>query len=366
MTDPRLQKLAKVLVHYSLRIQPGDILRIRGEVTGAPLIKEVYREAIRAGAHIVTRIFIDGLSEILYQEGSDEQLKFLPELANQEIEYITADLYIRAETNTKSLTHVDSKKIAMSQASRSDLNKRYMERWAKGEMRWCLTQFPTNAFAQDAGMSLSEYEDFVFNSMKLNEDDPAAAWIKQRDEQQKFVDYLNKRNEIHITAPGTDLTYRVGGRKWINCFGDANFPDGEVFTSPIEDSVNGVVSYSYPAIYAGNEVEGVKLTFKDGKVIESHADKGLEFLNSMLDMDAGSRTLGEAAFGTNYNIQQFSRDILFDEKIGGTMHLALGAGFPECGSTNDSGLHWDMVTDLREAKVYADGELCYENGKFII
>jgi aminopeptidase len=366
MSDPRLQKLAKVLVHYSLRIQPGDILRIRGGALALPLFKEVYREATRAGAHIITRVVMDELNEIFYQEASEEQLKFLPELAHQELEAITADLGIKAQSNTRALSHIDPKKIALTQSVRSDMSKRYMERWAKGEMRWCLTQFPTEAYAQDAGMSLSEYEDFVFNAMKLNEDNPAAAWIAQRDEQQKFVDYLNKHDVIHVVAPGTDLTYRVGGRKWVNCFGDANFPDGEVFTSPIEDSVNGVISYTYPALFAGNEVEGVKLTFKDGKVVDSYANKGLEFLNSMLDMDGGSRILGEAAFGTNYNIQQFSRDILFDEKIGGTMHLALGSGFPECGSTNVSGLHWDMVTDLRDAKVYADGELCYENGRFII
>ncbi|MFN8375204.1 MAG: aminopeptidase [Anaerolineae bacterium] len=366
MTDPRLQKLAKVLVHYSLRIKPGDVLRLRGETSAAPLFKEVYREAVRAGAHVLTRFTIEELTEVFYQEANEEQLKFLPDLVKQEIEFITADLFIEAENNTKALSGVDPKKIAVNRASRSELSRRFYERFANGELRWCLTKLPTNAYAQDAGMSLSDYEDFVYNAMKLNEDDPAAAWEKQRVEQQKFVDYLDKRREIHIIAPGTDITYRTDGRTWVNCYGDANFPDGEVFTSPIEDSVNGFVTFSYPAVYSGNEVEGVRLTFKDGKVVESHAERGLEFLNGMLDMDAGSRFLGEAAFGTNYSIQHFSRDILFDEKIGGTMHMALGAGFPECGGKNESGLHWDMVCDLRQGQVFADGQLCYENGQFII
>jgi aminopeptidase len=226
--------------------------------------------------------------------------------------------------------------------------------------------FPTQAHAQDAGMSLSDYEDFVFGAGMLDQEDPVAAWRKVYEEQQRVVDFLGQRNEIHIIAPDTDITYRAGGRKWINCAGTENFPDGEVFTSPIEDSVNGKVRFTYPAIYLGNEVEDVRLIFRDGNVVESSASRGLDFLNAMLDTDAGARFLGEAAFGLNYNITGFTGGTLFDEKIGGTMHLALGASLPETGGKNESGLHWDMVCDLREGKVYADGQLCYEHGKFII
>jgi aminopeptidase len=366
MADPRLQKLANVLIHYSLQIKPGDKFRIRGDVGAAPLMVEVYREAIRAGAHVLMRPSLDGLMEIFFHEANDEQLKYVPELLKQEIEFIDADLYLDGSNNTKALSGVDSKRMAMSSAARAPLNKRYQERAAENSLRWCLTRFPTNAYAQDAGMSLTDYENFVFDAMLLNEDDPAAAWRKVRDEQQRYVDYLNQHDVIHITAPGTDLTYRVGGRKWINCFGDKNFPDGEVFSAPIEDSVNGVVSFTYPAVYYGNEVEGVELTFKDGKVVGTNAKRGLELLNNMLETDAGARFLGEVAFGTNYNIQRFSRDILFDEKIGGTMHMALGSTYPETGGKNESGIHWDMVCDLREGKVTADGELCYEGGKFVM
>ncbi len=215
-------------------------------------------------------------------------------------------------------------------------------------------------------MSLADYEDFVYGAGLLDQADPAAGWLKVRAEQQRIADFLSQHDEIHIVSKDTDLTYRVGGRHWINCAGTENFPDGEVFSGPVENSVQGKVCFSYPAVYGGNEVEDVRLTFRDGKVVDSSAGRGVDFLNSMLDTDEGARYVGEVAFGTNYNIQRFSKNTLFDEKIGGTMHMALGASLPESGGVNKSGLHWDMVCDLHEGKVYADGQLCYENGKFLI
>lgn len=366
MVDPRHQKLAKVLVHYSLNVKPGDKFMINSPVAAAPLVKEVYREAIRAGAHVTTRFVVDGLEEIALREASDEQLTFISDVAKLENEYFNVFLGIWASENTRSLSQVDPQRVALQQKAFAPLSKRFLEKAAQGELRWCGTLYPTQAHAQDAGMSLSDYEDFVYGAGLLDLEDPAEGWRKVAQEQQHIADYLDKRKEIHIVAPGTDITYRVEGRKWISCAGEANFPDGEVFTGPIEDSVNGTVRFTYPAVYNGNEVEDVQLTFRDGKVVENSASKGLEFLNAMLDMDEGSRYLGEVAFGLNYNVKRFSKDILFDEKIGGTMHMALGEAYPETGAKNESGLHWDMVCDLREGKVYADGELCYENGKFII
>lgn len=366
MPDPRHQKLAQVLIHYSLAIKPGDKLSISGHAVAAPLIREVYREAIRAGAHVTTYIDIDGLREIYYREASDEQLNYISELDKLEAEHFNAELDIWSELNTKALSNVDPRRMAARRSARAPLLKRSLERMAASEVRWCGTLFPTHAHAQDAGMSLSDYEDFVFSAGLLHMDDPVAAWRKVHEEQQRIADFLGKHDEIHIIAPGTDITYRAGDRKWINCAGEVNFPDGEVFTGPVENSVNGAVRFSYPAIYDGNEVEDVRLTFRDGKVVENSASRGLDFLNAMLDTDPGARVLGEAAFGLNYNITRFSKNTLFDEKIGGTMHMALGASLPESGGVNESGLHWDMVCDLREGKVYADGQLCYENGKFKI
>ena len=366
MPDPRHQKLAHVLVNYSLKLKPGDKFIIVARSIAEPLIREVYRASLQAGAYVATRITLDGLQEIYFQEANDNQLTHVSDVEKLEGEYYDAFLTIWATQNTKELSGVDPKKMAKRREVRAPLFKRDLERMGKGEMRWCGTLFPTQAHAQDAGMSLSDYENFVFTAGLLNEDDPVAGWRNVYEQQQRIVDFLNQRHEIHIVAPGTDITYRVGGRKWINCAGTENFPDGEVFTGPIENSANGTVNFTYPAIYDGNEVENVRLTFRDGKVIESSASRGLDFLNAMLDTDAGARYLGEVAFGLNYNIQQFSKDTLFDEKIGGTMHMALGASLPETGGVNESGLHWDMVCDLREGKVYADGKLCYEAGKFIL
>lgn len=366
MADPRHQKLAKVLVQYSLKLQPGDKLAIKSKDIAAPLVREVYREAIRAGAYVTTFITLDGLQEIELQESSDEQLEHVSDFNVFVTDHFDATLTIWAEENTRAMSMIDPKRIAKKRNAQAALTKRSLERMANGTERWCGTLYPTQAHAQDARMSLSAYEDFVYGAGMLDLEDPIAAWLKVHAEQQRIADFLTQHDEIHIITPDTDITYRVGGRKWINCAGTENFPDGEVFSGPIEDSVNGVVRFSYPAIYDGNEVEDVRLTFEHGKVVKSSASRGLDFLNAMLNTDAGSRTLGEVAFGLNYSIQQFSGDTLFDEKIGGTMHMALGASLPESGGVNESGLHWDMVCDLRQGKVYADGQLCYENGKFII
>jgi len=364
--DPRHEKLAKVLVNYSLGIRAGDKFVLRSSPAAAPLVREVYREAIRAGAFPAVRLMIDGLSEIMLTEGSEEQLQFVSPIDKAEMEYFDASMNIIADVNTKSLSGVDPQRMAMVGQARQPLMARYMERAANDELHWNLTLYPTQAHAQDAGMSLAEYEDFVFGAGLLDEEDPVAAWRKVETEQQKIADYLEGHDEIHIVAPGTDLTYRVGGRKWINACGTHNFPDGEVFTGPVEDSATGYVSFTYPAVYQANEVEGVRIEFESGKAVKAEATRGGEFLNSMLDMDPGARYLGEVAFGLNYGITKFTRNILFDEKIGGTMHMALGRSYPETGGTNESALHWDMIADLREGEVHADGELCYKGGKFTI
>jgi aminopeptidase len=364
MADPRHAKLAQVLINYSLGIQPGDKLLIRGPALAAPLIREVYREALRAGALVETQLSDEGLTELALRESSEEQLRYVPDTARSLIEGMDAILSFWGSENTKSLSGVDPKRLAISHEAMAPLLDRYLERAATGELRWCGTLYPTQAHAQDAGMSLADYEDFVYGAGMLDRPDPAAAWREVQERQQRVADYLGSKDEIRIVAPDTDLTYRVGGRKWLNASGTHNFPDGEVFTGPIEDSVQGHVRFTYPAVYEANEVEDVRLVFRDGRAVEATAARGEEFLHSMLDMDPGARLLGEVAFGLNYDIKSFTRNTLFDEKIGGTMHMALGKSYPETGGVNESALHWDMVCDLREGQVYADGELCYEGGKF--
>lgn len=366
MADPRHEKLAKVLIHYSLAVKPGEKVLLSAPPAAAPLLKAAYREALRVGAFVSTRIVLPELREIFLKEASDEQIAYISDIQMHEVDYYDATLHIMAETNTRTLSGADLARMAKYSAARVTLDTREDARVAAGEFRWCLTLFPTDAHAQDAGMSLSDFEDFVYGAGLIDQDDPVAGWQAQAARQQRLVDFLNQHDVIRVVAPGTDISYRVGGRKWINCDGKVNFPDGEIFSAPVEDSVNGVVTFTYPAVYAGHEVEGVRLTFEQGKVVDAHAERGEDFLLAMLDTDEGSRRLGEVAFGTNYNIQRFTKELLFDEKIGGTMHMALGASYGETGGKNVSGLHWDMVCNLHEGKVYADDVLCYENGQFTV
>lgn len=366
MADPRVEKLAQVLCQYSLGLKPGDKLRLRGSVAGLPLLRAVYREAIRAGAFVITQITDEDLDEILLKEGTPEQIGYFPEVRMQELEAVNTSLTIWSQNNTKQLSNIQPDRMALFRKAAGPMLRRTNERFVEGTLRWNITLYPTQAHAQDSQMSLSDYEDFVYGAGMLNEPDPVAAWQALETNQQRIAEFLNQRKHIRIVTADTDFEYRCAERVWINCHGKQNFPDGEVFTSPIEESVNGHVRFSYPSVFNGREAEDVRLTFKDGKVVDASASHGQDFLEAMLNMDDGSRYLGEAAFGLNYNIKRFSRNILFDEKIGGTMHLALGQSYPETGGKNKSSLHWDMVCDMQQGEVYADGELCYKDGKFLI
>ena len=366
MRDPRLEKLADVLVNYSVGVHAGQSVRLSGSPVARPLIAELYRKVLQAGGHPLVRVTPDELGEIFYKTASDEQLKYFSPIAIYEIEHIDCTIGIWADENTKALTQCDPRRIGVSQAARKQYMEVFLRRAAEGSLHWTGTQFPTQAAAQDAEMSLAEYEDFVFKAGLLDRPDPVAEWKRLSERQQRLADALNGRSDYHVVAAnGTDVRMSVSGRRWINCDGHENFPDGEVFTGPVLDSVNGRIHFSFPAVHHGREVQDVKLVFKDGKVIDASASKGADFLLSMLDTDAGSRFLGECAIGTNYQIRRYTRNTLFDEKIGGTVHFALGSGYPETGNANQSGLHWDMVVDLRGGGfIEIDGSKINVDGRF--
>lgn len=367
MIDPRVEKMAKVLTQYSLTLKKGDLFRIDGSYLAEPLIKAVYKEALRLGANPYTMVSVEGLMEIFYKNASDDQLKFVSDIDRLSYEKLDANLTIWGEWNTKYLTNISSQRVATYLGTRKELFNRRLERIAKHELRWCGTLFPTQANAQDAEMSLTEFEDFVFSAALVDKSDPIKEWQRLSNEQATFIKELSKCRQFRIQALDTDLSFKVNGRKWVNCDGHMNFPDGEIFTCPIEESVEGTIRYTYPAVYQGKEVEDVSLRFVNGEVVQAHAAKGEEFLNSLLNTDAGAKYVGEFAFGNNYGIQRFIKHTLFDEKIGGTIHLALGAALPEAGGKNKSGIHWDMVCDLRkDGKIYGDGELIYQDGRFLI
>ncbi len=367
MTDPRLTKLANVLVNYSVSIKANQLVRISGSSVAEPLIIELYKAVINAGAHPVVYMTPDELMEIKYKYANDEQLKYISPMSWSMVENIDASIGIWADSNTKALSNCDPSKQALASAAQKPLKDKFFERAAKGELKWVGTQFPCQANAQDAEMSLSEYEDFVYQAGLLHLDDPAKQWQKIAERQQRLVDFLDGKKQVHITTPaGTDIKFGIEGRKWINCCGHENFPDGEVFTGPIEDATEGRIAFSFPAVHGGREVSDIVLTFKNGRVIDAQASKNEEFLLKMIEQDEGAKILGELAFGTNYSIQRYTKNTLFDEKIGGTVHCALGSAYPETGGKNQSGLHWDMVCDLRQGgKVFVDGELISENGKFL-
>lgn len=366
MRDPRLAKLASVLVHYSTGVKPGQLVRINGTCSSLPLVSELVREVIKAGAHPMLRLGYDEYEELMLAYASEEQLRYVNPVAIGEVERIDVHIGIWADENTRNLTRADPKRLSISQSARKPIFNRFMSRAAEGKLKWVGTQYPTNAHAQDAEMSLCDYAGFVFGAGLLDHPDPISSWRKVSETQQRLVDHLTgKRDYRVVAANGTDLRMSVAGKTWVNCDGHENFPDGEVFTGPVVESVEGTVVFSFPAVHLGREVNDVRLTFRGGKVVDARASKGEDFLFKMLDMDAGSRSLGECAIGTNYGISDFTRNTLFDEKIGGTCHFALGAGYPETGNTNQSGLHWDMVVDLRKGgHVEVDGEKISVDGKF--
>ena len=367
MVDSRITKFAKVLVHYSLRIKKGDFLVIESNAISEPLLKEVYREAVLAGANPLINAALEGTNEILLKNGSDEQISYVNPVEKIINEKADAILTVWGSHNTKGLINVDPAKQSLGSKARHELFVNMLNRMSNQELHWCGTQFPTHSAAMDANMSLTEYEEFLFEACHLNSEDPVAEWKKVHDEQQRLVEILDSKKHLEFKSKDTQLTMEVGGRKWINCDGKVNFPDGEIFTSPIENTVNGTIRFTYPAIHLGNEVEDVVLTFKEGKVVEATAKRGEAFLKKMLSTDEGASMVGEIAIGTNYNIKKFTKNILFDEKLGGTIHLAVGASLPEAGGKNQSSIHWDMICDMKDGgEIYADGELIYKDGKFII
>jgi aminopeptidase len=367
MTDIRIQKLADLLVNYSVGVKPGEKVFINASALAEPLVKEVYVKVLEAKGNPFPIVALPGLEELLYRYGSDAQLQYVPEPFKLIMETYDVRISLGGSANTKALNNINPDRIVIRDQAFAGIMQTFMQRSAAGKLRWVGTLFPTHAFAQDAGMSLTEYEEFVYAACMPDFNDPIAYWQRFATRQQKIVDWLKGKRSVHLTGPETDLTLSIEGRTFINACGHHNMPDGEVFTGPVENSVNGHVRFSYPTIYQGREVNGVNLTLSQGKVIAASAATNQEFLLKTLDTDPGARYVGEFAIGTNEGITQFTRQILYDEKFGGSFHMALGAGYPDTGSKNQSAIHWDMICDLRNGgEIRVDGELLYQNGKFVI
>jgi len=366
MPDPRVTKLAQVLVNYSLDLQPGEEIFLNVSPQAEELGLAAYKEAVLAGAHVFVHCGLAGAEEVFYKDATDTQLDYVSPVTRLITERFNAFLNLRAFYNTRELSGVDPTRQSRVRKANSETTKIFMERAAINELKWCLTVIPTNASAQEADMSLSEYEDFVYAAGLIDLPDPVAEWEKEGERQRVLIDWLSGKDQVSIKGSNIDMRLSIKERPFIECSGKYNFPDGEIFTTPVEQSVDGWVRYSYPAIHGGREVEDIELWFEDGKVIREKASKGQEMLTALLNTDDGSRYLGEWGIGTNYGITRFTKNMLFDEKIGGTIHFAVGFGFPESGSQNKSGIHWDMLCDMAESEITIDGELFYKDGKFMV
>jgi aminopeptidase len=364
MTDRRIEKIANLCVHYSVAVKPKEKVVIRGSAAAAPLMTEIYRQCLLTDAYpwILPSIEVD---YTLFKHAKEHQLRFVSPFDRFIIENMDVSISISCEPNPKRLTSIEPAKIRTQRAARKELNETFYGRVAEGKLRWTLLPFPISDQAQEAAMSLLEYEDFVYTSCLLDKKDPISEWKRIHKEQEKTCDKLSKVSKIQIIGEDTDLTFSVKGRKWMNCAGDKNMPDGEIFTAPIENSVNGKIRFTYPGIYAGREVEDITLTFRNGKVTKATAAKGQDLLKALLKIEGANR-IGEAAIGTNYGITRFTKNMLLDEKMGGTIHMALGNSYSDSGGKNKSAIHWDILKGMKKnAEIYADKDLFYKNGKFL-
>ncbi|HZO74529.1 MAG TPA: aminopeptidase [Ktedonobacteraceae bacterium] len=367
MTDPRIQRMAHVLVCYSLHVQPEERLAIRAEPVAISLIREVVREALRVGAYPEIFPILPGMKELLLKEGSQAQLSALPSTESLIAEEYETVLDISSQENTKDLNAIDPSRLIFYNQARKEVVQTFRRRSNEGLLRRSLTLYPTNAYAQDASMSLSDFEDLLYHGCFVDDENPIHCWQALSQKQERLIQWLHGKRNVRIIGQDTDLRLSIDGRLFLNDAGHYNFPGGEFFTGPVENSASGYVRYTFPASLNGYTVEDIRLRFEDGVVIEAHAAQGQAFLEKMLSLDAGSCRLGEFAFGNNDHLDRCTGNILLDEKIGGTFHLALGASFPATGGVNQSLLHWDMICDLRTGgEVWVDDELFCKNGMFVV
>ena len=367
MRDQRAERLADVLVDYSTRVKKDDLVAIRGSYLAEPLMLAIYQRCLERGAHPMLRASLPAAAPMFYRFAQDHQLEYVWETERWLYDNIDVSFSILAESNTRQLSRIEPERQVIASKARKSLLDRFFRRAADGEVRWNVTLFPTEAHAMEANMSLDEYEDFYYGACLVDQDDPVVSWKEIAERHQSLIEWMEGRKEVHIEGDGTDITLEVADRTWIPSDGIENFPDGEIFTGPIENKTSGHITFSYPGTYGGKSVEGIKLAFDGGRVVDASADMNEDFLIKTLDTDPGARVLGELGIGTNYGIDRFTGEILLDEKIGGTVHLALGASYPESGGTNESAIHWDMVCDLRRGgRITVDGDLLMEDGKLLV
>ena len=365
MQDVRVHQLARLLVEYSANVQADERVAIMCRPEALPLAEALYQAALARGGHPELLLDYELTDELLLKHGSPAQIGRTPAIHQLVFENFEVLFKVRGEANTRALSGVNPQAQARRREALAPVLGAQLRRGAVGQLKWVVCCFPTLAYAQDADMSLGEYEDFVYGACHVGgPDDPVAFWKQVQAEQQRLADFMQGKDVVQVNSKNVDLTLSVKGRTWLNSCGTHNMPDGEIYTGPVENSVNGWVRFTYPGVYGGREVDGIELGFDNGRVVRATARKNEDFLLKTIDTDPGARTLGEFAIGTNFGVTRFTKSILFDEKIGGTIHMALGAGYPETGSHNVSAVHWDMICEMRQGEIRVDGQVFYRNGEF--
>jgi aminopeptidase len=368
MLEQAYQKLAQILVDHSTKVSSGDRVAIETTTNAQSLVREIYQLVLQRGGYPHILLNLPEQEKLLFEYAADEQLIFTPAFQKLVTDQFEVYIRVRADIDPRALSDVPGVKQSLRQKGMAPVRNAMLQRGATNALRWVLSQVPTEGYAREAGMSLDEYSDFAFSACHAdaNTPDPVAYWENIRQLQVKMIESLEGHDQVQLKGVNVDLSLSISGRKFNNSYGLHNMPDGEIYTGPVEDSVNGWVKFTYPAIYQGKIVEGVELQFERGRVISAKAKEGQELLLAMIASDEGSHYLGEFAIGTNYEINRFTRNILFDEKLGGTFHMALGAGYPETGSRNTSTIHWDMICDMRQdSEIQVDGTTIYRDGMFI-
>jgi len=350
--DQRVLKHAKILVNYSTKVEKGDNVLIQITDYGRELATEIYKEASRLGASPLIVTVPTEAVRGYYELTPEEYLQVFPRHYYELIKASDVIISINSDENRRYLSSIDPRKIS---ARSLTVKKIADERLKK---RWCVTQYPTPAYAQEADMSLKEYEDFVYSAMLLD-------WNREAEKMRQLKRIMDKADQVQIIGEKTDLIMSIKGRTAIMGHGTHNMPDGEVFTAPLENSANGKIFFDLPAIRYGKEVQDIKLTFEKGEIVDYSASKNEDLLRAMINTDDGSKRLGELGIGTNRGITKFTKNILFDEKMAGTIHLAIGMAYKECGGTNESAVHWDMIKTMKSGQIIMDDEVIQKNGKFM-
>lgn len=365
--DHRITKLAQLLVEYSVQVEEKHKVSISGSTASEPLIREIYKVVLQKGGFPKVHLEFQDQNYLFYKLARDFQVDYSDPFDLHEYQNIDSLIRVFPDLNPHALTAINPELKQRHMLAKKPVMDTIFKRWEENELRWVGTICPTPALAQESHMSFDEYAEFVFSCMNLNDENPVEFWRQFSINQQKVCNRLDLFKKFRYLGQDTDLTFNCEGRTWINCDGKNNFPDGEVFTGPIEKTVEGTIRFTYPGIFQGEEVEDIFLRFEKGKVIEAKAAKGETLLHKLLDTDEGARYVGEIAIGTNEKIDRFTKNMLLDEKMGGTVHLAIGRGFFACGSKNESAIHWDMLKDMRDGgEIYADDILIYKDGKFVI